>query len=123
VAGLQISFATGGLMARAGEAHPARIPSKRHPKQDINKGLVGRHLMSTSRGTPSLPAVVIIFLTRCILGTFLPQGIMDYHYYVAFQIAAPGEPAQLHRGGLYPIGSHPLIPNDLVFFFSKMKIL
>ena len=37
-----------------------RILSKRHPKRDINKGLVGRHFMSTSRGTLSFAAVVII---------------------------------------------------------------
>jgi hypothetical protein len=50
-AGLQIGFGTGKLLARACEAHRASILSKRHPKQRINKGLVGRHLKSASKGT------------------------------------------------------------------------
>ncbi len=40
VARLQIGFATGRLMATAGEAHPARILSKRHPKRLIRRQVV-----------------------------------------------------------------------------------
>ena len=48
---LQIGFVTGKLMARASEAHSARILSKRHPKRCMNKGLVGLHLMPTCKET------------------------------------------------------------------------
>ena len=51
-------------MGGAREAQTERILSKRHPKRDIDKGLEGRYLRSTSRGTLSLPAVVIIFLSK-----------------------------------------------------------
>jgi hypothetical protein len=60
VARLQIGSVTGRSTAGVGEAHPARILSKRHPKGHINKQLVGLHLMSTSRGTSSFASVVII---------------------------------------------------------------
>ena len=57
---LQIGFGTGILMARAREDQTERILSKRHPKRLIDKGIAGRYLMSTSIGTLSLRAVVII---------------------------------------------------------------
>jgi hypothetical protein len=57
---LNIGFVTGRPVAGAGEAQTERILSKRHPKRDINKGLVGRHLMPTCRGTSSFASVVII---------------------------------------------------------------
>jgi hypothetical protein len=37
MARLQIGVGSGRLMARAGEAHPARILSKRHPKHLIKE--------------------------------------------------------------------------------------
>jgi hypothetical protein len=51
VAGLQIGFGTGILMRGAREAQTERILAKMHPERDINKGPIGRHLMSASKGT------------------------------------------------------------------------